>query len=123
MPKPPKPPSFLQLVRAMKNTEALQRSEIPGKARTKIQTKAAPNSFDVSLRGVPGAHKVSGFLRQIHDEETGTRVATPEQEVKLQRSAQNADTTKTLLTHSYLTGVNRGTNIRITPKTLLDRKW
>jgi hypothetical protein len=121
---PRKAPTAHQLLQALRKNKELEKEmvshEVPTKRHNKNVvsrklTKNTRSSFNAeALRGVPGASQYGGFLQQIHAEETGTRVATPEQLQRLTRSPQNCYTTKTLHTYSYLTGVNAEVNI--TPK-------
>lgn len=71
-------------------------SAIPPKRRTKLPYKASPNSFNKSLRGVPGSSRFGltwSVLQKMADHpETGTRLATGAE--KLDQSAQNSYTTK-----------------------------
>lgn len=124
--KKAKAPSAHELLQALRRnhdlTREMQQHEVPTRKSNKAKvspklTKNTPLSFNSeALRGVPGAGRILALslFEQIHATETGCREATPTQLAKLEHSARNCNTTKSLLTHSYLTGVNQDVNI--TPK-------
>jgi hypothetical protein len=78
--------------------QQVKHSSIPPKRRTKTSGKATPNSFDQNLKGVPGGGRY-GFswavLQRMADHpDTGTRIASLEQEIRLKLSEENSYTTR-----------------------------
>lgn len=83
---------------AMKRLGVEQKElNIPPKKHTRLPGKMQ-NTFQENLRGVPGAgYKVGTYWwyqKMIEAEDTGCRVATAEQERRLEHSATNSNTTQ-----------------------------
>jgi len=90
--------ALLAMKRLGQEQRDLGAGNIPRKKDTKGSTEKLQNTFLKNLAGVPGGgYKVGTYWwyqAMVEAETTGCRVATPEQEQKLERSAQNAYTTK-----------------------------
>lgn len=99
MAKPKHDDHLLHLDRRIKAIiAAMTKSSIPPKRRTKLSGKTSPNSFNQNLKGVPGGGRFGwswAVLQKMADApETGCKLATPAQEVKLEKSPDNSFTTK-----------------------------
>ena len=81
--------------RKIRVASEMKSHDAPCKKYTKHASKAAPNSFNTNLKGVPGGDRRGGFniVAAIAAEHTGTRVATAPEEKRLVNSARNCDTT------------------------------
>lgn len=88
------------LQRERETIREMQGHAVPPKKHTKLSSKVTPNSFNKSLRGVPGGPFNSsvaiifGIRKMIDAEETGTVIAGPTIMARLKFSGRHCDTTK-----------------------------